>query len=369
MIRVIIVDDDPLVRQGIRELMPWAAHGMEVTGEAGNGREACEFLQSNKVDVALVDLDMPIMGGMEFIEKASALYPALRYVILTVHTEFERIQKAMRLGAIDYIAKTQFDEENFDAILERIAQKLTRTVLCSKSQWFDTPQTATHQPYTGAFNMTSDQTMHQATTSAVLNDIEKEWLSLNWTLDKGALDTLLLKTRGTNVAGGVLYGLLVKTEASWDASFGALVEHSAELPYEFADWSEAASWLRHLKALVDDFCLHTGHPADVVRRILHVKTFLDSHYADNIEADEMARIAAMSGGHFSRCFRSIIGITFSEYLTSVRIEGAKEVLRTTDKSIQEVTATVGYNDEKYFSRAFKKAAGVTPSKWRATCRT
>lgn len=284
MIRVMIVDDDPLVRQGIRELMPWTAHGMEVTGEAGNGRDALELLQANKVDIALVDLDMPIMGGMEFIEKASALYPALRYVILTVHTEFERIQKAMRLGAIDYIAKTQFDKENFDAILERIAQKLTRNVLCSKSQ------------YTGTLNLADSQTMRQAKTSAVLNDIEKEWLSLDWALDKGALDTLLLKTRGTDVEGGALYGLLKRIETAWDVSYSALMKHSAELPYEFADWGETASWLRHLNEIADDFCARASHPADVVRRVISTKTFVDTHYADSIEADEMARIAAMSGG-------------------------------------------------------------------------
>lgn len=62
-------------------------------------------------------------------------------------------------------------------------------------------------------------------------------------------------------------------------------------------------------------------------------------------------------------------MTFSEYLTGVRIKRAKEVLCTTGMTIQEVAAEVGYNDEKYFSRAFKKEKGMTPSKWRATCRT
>lgn len=93
---------------------------MEIIGEASNGKTALDFLETHEADLALVDLDMPVMGGMTFIQKAKVLYPSLNYVVLTIHTEFEYIQQVLRMGAIDYIAKTQFDQENFDQILDRI---------------------------------------------------------------------------------------------------------------------------------------------------------------------------------------------------------------------------------------------------------
>ncbi|MDO4336715.1 MAG: helix-turn-helix domain-containing protein [Eubacteriales bacterium] len=120
MLRILIVDDDILTRKGIQILMPWEKHHMKITGEASNGKEALDFLEKNSVDLVLVDLDMPIMDGMTFIQTASALYPELSYVVLTVHTEFEYIQSVLRIGALDYIAKTHFDRENFDQILDRI---------------------------------------------------------------------------------------------------------------------------------------------------------------------------------------------------------------------------------------------------------
>ena len=93
MLKILIVDDDALTRKGIRMLMPWARHHMEIIGESENGKAALTFLEKNHVDLVLVDLDMPVMDGMTFIRTASALYPALNYVVLTVHTEFEHIQK------------------------------------------------------------------------------------------------------------------------------------------------------------------------------------------------------------------------------------------------------------------------------------
>lgn len=127
MLKILIVDDDMLTRKGIRMMMPWAAHQMEIVGEAANGKEALDFLAAHPdTDLALVDLDMPVMNGTTFIEEASKRFPELSYVVLTVHTEFEYVQQILRLGAIDYIAKTQFDQENFDQILDRIQAGISK---------------------------------------------------------------------------------------------------------------------------------------------------------------------------------------------------------------------------------------------------
>ncbi len=120
MLKILMVDDDPLTRKGIQVLMPWEKHHMKIVGECSNGKEALVFLERTEVDLVLVDIDMPVMDGITFMRTAAKLYPSLNYVVLTVHTEFDYIQNVLRLGAIDYIAKTQFDKENFDEILDRI---------------------------------------------------------------------------------------------------------------------------------------------------------------------------------------------------------------------------------------------------------
>lgn len=101
---------------------------MEVVGEAANGIEALGFLEQHPVDLVLSDLEMPLMSGLEFIRKAAVDYPALSFVVLTIHSDFEYIQEALRLGAIDYIAKVQLDRENFSSLLERISTRMRKTV-------------------------------------------------------------------------------------------------------------------------------------------------------------------------------------------------------------------------------------------------
>jgi two-component system, response regulator YesN len=124
MIRVLIVDDEKIVRQGLKSFMPWESFGMTVIGEANNGEKALQFLEANKVDLLLTDISMPVMSGMELMREVRQKYPAIQIVVLTLHQDFELIQEALRLGAIDYIAKTQLEMEQFEDVLGRIASLL-----------------------------------------------------------------------------------------------------------------------------------------------------------------------------------------------------------------------------------------------------
>lgn len=126
MIRVLIVDDDKLVRKGLISSMPWATFDMTVVGEANNGETALRFLEENEVDLMMVDLAMPVMSGIELMRIVSQRYSQIQFVVLTFHQDFIYIQEALRLGAADYIAKEQLEKERFDEILQRISELIQR---------------------------------------------------------------------------------------------------------------------------------------------------------------------------------------------------------------------------------------------------
>ncbi|MBB3108003.1 two-component system response regulator YesN [Paenibacillus phyllosphaerae] len=121
MIRVLIVDDEKIVRKGIATFMPWQDYGMVVVGEANNGEKALQFMESNKVDLMLTDLSMPVMSGIELMRETRTKYPHIQIVVLTLHQSFEYVQEALRLGAVDYISKTQLEQERLEDVLGRIA--------------------------------------------------------------------------------------------------------------------------------------------------------------------------------------------------------------------------------------------------------
>ena len=68
MLKVLLVDDEPFIVQGLSALIDWEKEGFEIVGTAGNGSEAVEFLKSNPVDLILADIKMPVMNGLEFLK-------------------------------------------------------------------------------------------------------------------------------------------------------------------------------------------------------------------------------------------------------------------------------------------------------------
>lgn len=141
MIKVLIVEDDQLVRKGLISAMPWNDFNMYVVGEASNGKKALEFLENNEVNLILTDLNMPIMSGIEFMRITCKKYPNIFIAILTIHQDFEYIQEALRLGAIDFITKVQLEKEKFDEVLGRIYQRILQESPheddFSKNDYFD----------------------------------------------------------------------------------------------------------------------------------------------------------------------------------------------------------------------------------------
>lgn len=128
MIKVLIVDDDKLVRKGLISAMPWEQFDMLVVGEAGNGEKALEFLESHDVDLLITDLAMPVMSGIELIRIVCERFPKVEIAVLTMHQDFEYVQEALRLGAIDYIAKVQLEKEQFEVVLGRIYKRMTTSI-------------------------------------------------------------------------------------------------------------------------------------------------------------------------------------------------------------------------------------------------
>ena len=101
---------------------------------------------------------------------------------------------------------------------------------------------------------------------------------------------------------------------------------------------------------------------DLYRRIVQAKLFIDSNYAERIDAGEIADEACYSKFHFIRTFKSIYGWTPHQYLTHVRIERAKELLEQ-EVSVTEACFAVGFDSLGSFTSLFKRRAGVTPSEY------
>lgn len=114
-IRVLITDDQAIVRKGIQALLATEAH-IEVIGEAENGKEAIRLVEKLKPDVILMDLQMPEMGGIEAIGHITGSKPGARILVLTSFATDDKVFPAIKAGALGYLLKDSSPEELIQAI-------------------------------------------------------------------------------------------------------------------------------------------------------------------------------------------------------------------------------------------------------------
>ncbi|MDX2250522.1 MAG: response regulator transcription factor [Bacteroidia bacterium] len=118
-IRILLADDHPMIRQGLAALLS-GAEGLLVAGEAGNGKEVLEKILPLAIQVVLLDLDMPVMNGLETTAALSRRHPEVRVLILTMHAEPALAQRCMQAGAAGYLLKTA-DQDDLLYAIRRVA--------------------------------------------------------------------------------------------------------------------------------------------------------------------------------------------------------------------------------------------------------
>ena len=115
MIRVMAVDDHPLLREGIAALIG-SEDDMELIGEASNGREALDLFRKHQPDITLMDLQMPEMNGIDAIGAIRGEFPDARIIILTTHPGDVQVSRALKAGARGYLLKGMLRKELSETI-------------------------------------------------------------------------------------------------------------------------------------------------------------------------------------------------------------------------------------------------------------
>jgi len=143
VIRVYVTDDHHIVRRGIKQLLGTEA-GIEVVGEAANGREAIADMDELKPDIVLMDLVMPVMDGIEAIRQIKAGHPSIQILVLTSFATDDKVFPAIKAGALGYLIKDTGPDELVRAIRQvyngqltlhpSIAQKLLKELTLTSEQ-------------------------------------------------------------------------------------------------------------------------------------------------------------------------------------------------------------------------------------------
>ena len=139
MYKLIIVDDEQSIRNGMANGIPWNDWGFEVIGQASDGLEALELVENERPDVVLSDIRMPRMDGVELMQRLHKDYPDVKVIILSGYSDFEYLNTAIKNSVTEYLLKpTDIDEfeETFKNLKKRIDSEREHSDELKKSKTY-----------------------------------------------------------------------------------------------------------------------------------------------------------------------------------------------------------------------------------------
>ena len=238
-LRVLLVDDEIMIREGFKRLFDWETHDCEVVGEAADGMEALTQIDILQPDIVIMDINIPIMSGLKVIQMSRIKHPKIAFVIVSGYDDFSYCQQALRLQITDYILKP-VNYEEFGTCIDNLKISLFQKKISS-----------------------SDESEKQEE-----------------------------------------------------------------------------------------------------RVITGITRYLQEHLAEEVSLTVLSEEFHLNPQYISQLFKNEIGVGFLAYLTNIRMEKAKKLLVSTSISVAEIAGQVGYGDYRVFTKAFKKAEGITPSQYR-----
>lgn len=498
--KIVIVDDEFLMRQGLKHMIDWESEGFQIVGEAANGQEALTVIEQEKPHIILSDMVMPLLNGVEFTSVVNEKYQDIQVIILSGYDDFEYVKNAMKNGAVDYILKPTLNPNELLTVLQKTAKKIPGIVLKKDTsvqheknmeryllgyetqlQQRDYDDIFTESCYvvcgvqikkynekgqdvSGILYEKMEDFMAGYGKAGLLLFLEEKTACLILNFPKKDEETVKAKIEKLSEQLHLLYGHLLFIKSVVLRSLedikefyqtvmlpylekGFYYKHHLfmELPKEPPAFSEfpkfdynqfisvinqkryrdamesfyryvrdavnvqmdedrlknqaknvlynvldslegdskvldnmrqdyfrridatfyAEDFLQMLEQIEQELTEYVmGHGSEEDIMMGKILDYITLHYNEELDLAELAQVFNFNYSYLSTYFNQRIPEGFSGYLNKVRIERACFLLKSNDYSIAQVSDAVGYSDQSYFCRVFKKITGMSPSSWK-----
>ncbi|SKB83204.1 Helix-turn-helix domain-containing protein [Lachnospiraceae bacterium] len=284
--RVMIVDDEPFIREGLKQLIEASGHDCRVVAEAGNGLEALDKIKTEKIDLMFVDIKMPAMSGLEMIERIKKYNLSdAQIVILTGFADFDYARTAMRNNITYYLLKpVQVDE------LEKVLIKTENCHIDRINQIYRQQKKILQE-------MLEDEEDDENVDGNVMSDILSKQKDINFLIDEVRRNNEMRK------------------------------REKKEIGYE-------------------------------------VDKYVAEHYRENISLKQIGEIFFVNNVYLGQLFKKRHNMLFKDYITSLRMADAEDMLLNTNKRIYQISEELGFTNADIFISKFVQLKGITPNQYR-----
>lgn len=391
MFKVIIADDETLIREGLRDFVDWKSFGMDVVALAENGAQAIELIDSLQPDICILDIKMPFTDGLEVSEYYRNVNPGGVAIFFTGHDEFQYAVRALRASAFDFIKKP-LNMSEMTEVLRRAEKHLT------EMRKNAVEMEMTIEQMNAGFDMLRN--------NFVLRWLERgdkiESLSENLRFYKLDFQTpcgLILVTAPGIAEDSVftvsplvsVMSLLNETLEGFEPFF--TLQTGADCVVSLVSIHDTAKWLeleKNLQGLLEkgprlrlsvvfEKC---GEVSELRNCYLDARTksyrmsslspllqalldYIHKNYGDcGMSLSSFAASHNVTSSYLCRLFKQELEQSYSNYLTKLRIGKSLSHLSDPAMKIYEVAELAGFSNQYYFCNSFKKYMGVSPSVYR-----
>lgn len=336
MYKLLLVDDEQIIRDGIEKMINWDEMGISLIGSYSNAPGALAHMMDNMPDILMTDVRMPEMDGLELADRAIKLHPMLRCIILSGFDEFAYVQRALRAGAIEYLLKPCSQTEMENALL-----RACRSIDEMRSQ---------------SIERFEERQKRVANLAARLNAITPDECGritpeqVYTVAGPASQDPSQLRDALIDI---VMKSPLGAAQVEWSYS---AVQDAYNLPQQIVE--HIAHTLTRLKGDQNERRTFVSQMLDYVKENYASETLSLQYIAD--------QVVFMNADYIGKEFVKTTGMKFSTYLLNLRMQKAKAMLASNPQlHSYEIAERVGLgSNPHYFSQVFKKATGMTTKEYK-----
>ena len=426
MYKVLLVDDEYMITEGLKRLIPFEKWDMEVVATANHADDALDYVREHPVDIVISDVNMPDKTGLEMIQEMKDLLPDAYYILLSGYQEFDYVKKAMNLSVVDYLVKP-VDKVELGHLLEKIVTQLRDKVqepeilsqqldeeaflayLTQKENWWiglskekqgdfvipyyvlgqDWQIVLADQEFEGLLVMPFEAP-YQINFEKWKRDVEKSLFYGSVNLDQSES----LFSYYEPIYRVIIQGNLQQIIEELTLLEKIVLENTPRVSITkqlFTQFvMDVFHLFEHLKA--DDM-------TDIVKNIHAITTFEDlvaytketltsffgqyrmnenvvsvlevigRDYKKELSLKDISKALFINPVYLGQLIKKETNSTFAELLNKQRIKAAQQLLLSTNDSIEDICYTVGYSNVGYFYKVFRKLCGKSPKAYRKQVET
>jgi two-component system response regulator YesN len=337
--RMLIVDDEPMIRKGLIKLIEQSEVLTESIRSAENGVQALEMIKQKPPHFLFTDIRMPKMDGLSLCKDVSELFPNIQMVVVSGYSDFHYAQKALSFGVKDYLLKPITKKSVYE-VLDKLISNLN-----SKGS-------ASYFSY------------------AKLDDLIKRMEEAIWSLHSEELNQLLDLLNYEYQAYQLPYDQQRDMLQDYFMILIGNLNTRDVFPFtaklDLQDTDNGAEAFEQFETCVKHILsdLKQKRKGKVKDPVEEAKYYIENNLSKEVSLEEVAYFLGLNASYFSQLFKQTTNETFVQYRIKRRMEKAKKLLEIPHYRITDISYEIGYADHPHFTKTFKKYAGISPSEYR-----